>query len=212
MIGLIVISGVILFLAFYLWLLIKVVKFVKRKTNSNVLAGLSVLALLVLTIGDTVINRLYHKEVLCKREDVGVKIYSTVEVPPKYWDENNNRPILKELMNRGRVSPEHFKPFLGRYSEAEKFENGGLWPLTSYTRHVSTVVDVQTGRVLSRFVDYERTGGVWWLFPLGFADSDSMIGWLIGQGDKSNSCYEHPTDLIVEASRGVFQKSKGDKK
>lgn len=213
MIGLIVIALAALFLVFYLWLLVRVIKFVKRKTNSNLMAGLSVLVVFALTVGDTLFNRWYHKEVLCKKEDVGVKIFSTVEVPSEYWDEKNNRPILKELMNRDRVSPENFKPFLGRYAETEKFENGGLWPLTSYSRHVVTVVDVQAGQVLSQFVDYERTGGTWWLFPLRFAGSDSLLGWLLSRGNKSNSCYEHPTDFIVFANRGVFHnKSKGEQK
>jgi hypothetical protein len=213
MIGLTVFVIVIIFLIFYVWLIVKVAKFVKRKTGSSRLAILSIFVVFALTVGDTIINRLYHKEVLCKRDDVGVKIFSIVEVPTEYWDKENNKPILKELMNKDRVSPDRFKPFLGRYAETEKFENGGLWPLTSYSRHVATVVDTQAGQVLGQFIDYERTGGTWWLFPLGLAGSNSMIGWFTSRGNGSNSCYEHPTDLIVDTNRGVFQnKSKGEQK
>lgn len=201
MIGLIVITGVIIFFVFYVWLIIKVARFVKRKTGSSRLAGLAILLIFVLTVGDTVFNRLYHKEVLCKRDDVGVKIFSTVEVPPEYWDIANNRPAFD-------VAWDTTKPFLGRYSEREKNERGGWLPLTAYKRKEVSVIDLQTGETLSRFVDYEPRGGMWWLMPLKYIDSDSLVGWFFSRQKSSGGCYAgRNLKLQMSTIYGPFKKS-----
>lgn len=198
MIGLIVLAITVPLLLGYLWLARAAVRYTKRKTGSNLIAALAVVGILVITFGDTVFNRWYHKEVLCKREDVGMKVFETVMLPAGYWDEENNRPQLPLTMSRE-------KPFLGRYAEMEKYERGGSRPFTAYERSEATVVDLQTGRVLSRFVDYMPAGGTWWAMPLMLFGRGSIVGWLMSRGS-SPGCEGLPPFGKVDAKRSVFEK------
>lgn len=212
MLGLILLPIFGLFIFAYLWLLRTTYRATKRKTGSYLKAVLAVIGVLVLTCGDTFFNRWYHREILCQREDVGVKIFAKAQVPPEYWDDKNHRPILDKLMNRDRHPSQDLKPFLDRYAATEKFEKGGWFPLTAYERHVTGVVDVKTGQMLSQFVDYWPAGGMWWLYPLKFIRADSAIGWVLSRG-QPNSCFQYPTNHIVEARWDTFQKqSIGDTK
>lgn len=198
MIGLIVLAITVPLLLGYLWLARAAVRYTKRKTGSNLIAALAVIGILVITFGDTVFNRWYHKEVLCKREDVGGQVFEKVTLPAEHWDDANNRPNLPLTMSRE-------KPFLGRYAEIGKFERGGSRPFTAYERSEATVVDLQTGRVLSRFVDYMPAGGTWWAMPLMLFGQSSVIGWLLSRGD-SPSCVGNPSHQEVVAKRSAFDK------
>ena len=57
MIGLTVIAISILFLLGYLWLIRTTASYAKRKTGSNLIAGLAVVGLLLITFGDTLFRR-----------------------------------------------------------------------------------------------------------------------------------------------------------
>lgn len=205
MTGLIVLAIAIPLLLAYLWLARAAVRYAKRKTGSNLVVALVIVGILVVTFGDTVFNRWYHKEVLCKREDVGVKVFERVMLPARYWDEVNNRPNLPLTMSNE-------KPFLGRYAEIEKYERGGSRPFTAHERTEATVVDLETGHVLSRFVDYMPAGGTWWAMPLTLFGQGSIIGWLLSRGS-SPGCEGLQPFGKVDAKRSVFEKySKGEVK
>ncbi|MEO6565402.1 MAG: hypothetical protein ABIO63_05155, partial [Casimicrobiaceae bacterium] len=146
MIGLLVLAIGALLLVAYLWLVKTTFRYVKRRTGSNVYASISILGILLLTVGDTLFNRWYVSNVLCEREDVGVKIFETVKLNREHWDEVNNRPNLPSSMITG-------KPFLGRYIQVKSNDRGGFWPLTAYSRNQLQIVDTHSERVLSRFVD-----------------------------------------------------------
>jgi len=202
MLGLLVLGTLTVMLAGYFWLLRATVRYAKRKTGSNLVAALAVLAVLVLTFGDTVFNRWYHREVLCKREDVGVKVFETVALPAEYWNEKNNYPKLPYTeMLQG-------KPFLGRYVIVQKYESGGSHPFTAYFTSKSTVIDIQTNRTLSQFADYAPQGGLWWTWPLKFIGTGNAIGWTLSRGNFS-WCLPNSINKSVTASYGAFKKTTG---
>ena len=178
MIGLTFLAIFAVLLIGYFWLLRATVRYAKRKTGSNVIAALAVLGVLVLTFGDTIFNRWYHKEVLCKRDDVGVKIFATAELPPEYWDDIHNKPNLPTTMMFG-TNP---KPFLDRYVAIDKYEYGGTFPFTAYEMNKLSTVDLKTGQTLSQFIDYTPAGGTWWAWPLKFLGENNMIGWVLSRG------------------------------
>ncbi|MES2353862.1 MAG: hypothetical protein V4568_05525 [Pseudomonadota bacterium] len=198
MIGLIVLAITVPLLLGYLWVARAAVRYVKRKTGSNWMMVLTVIGILMLTFGDTLFNRWYHKNVLCKREDVGSKIFERVTLPEEYWDNENNLPKLPLTMSKN-------KPFLGRYAAIEKYEQEGFFPLTAYERRESSVVDIQTNKTLSRFVDYAPMGGLWWAVPLSLFGEKSIIGWLLSRGS-SPSCFDNPIHLAVKNLEAPFIK------
>ena len=196
MIALIVLLAALLLFIGYVWLLVFTRKFIKRRTGSTVFSWVGVIVIIVLTFGDTVFNRWYHQDVLCKREDVGVRIFEKVPLPSAYWDIQNKLPKLPGSMSINA-------PFLDRYAEVEKYDRGGLWPITSYVRYEASIVDVKTNRVLSSFVNYEPTGGLWWSFPLSFFGETSAIGWLLSR-ERPASCFDHPIPIRGAAFDGAF--------
>lgn len=197
MIGLIFLTIGAVLIAAYIWLVKTTFRYVKRRTGSTVYASISILGILLLTVGDTLFNRWYVTNVLCTREDVGVKIFEMVKLPLAHWDEVNNRPDLPSGMTTA-------KPFLGRYVEVQTYERGGLWPLTSFSRRQVLIVDIQTERAISRFVDYEPAGGSWWAFPISMFGSTSLVGWLFRKGS-SDSCFENSTFLFTKTIEGPFE-------
>lgn len=196
--GLIVLAICVLLLIAYLWFVRTVVRYIKRKTGSNLIAALAVIGILIVTFGDTLFNRWYHKEVLCKRNEVGGQVFEKVILPAEYWDDANNRPNLPLTMSRE-------KPFLGRYAEIWNHERGGSFPFTAYEKNETIVVDISTGHVLSRFIDYSPAGGMWWAMPLTLFGQGSVIGWLLSRGS-SPSCDGFSTYAKVDVRESVFDK------
>lgn len=196
MIALIVLAFAVPLLLGYAWLVRATVRHVMRKTGSNWLATLAVVGIFAFTFGDTIINRWYHKEVLCKRDDVGGKVFDRVKLSSEMWDLRNDWPKFPTTMSKE-------KPFLGRYARLEKYERGGWFPLTAYERYESTVVDLQTEKTLSRFVDYTPLGGSWWALPLALFGEKTIIGWLFSRGGLT-SCFDHP--VPGNTVRSTFEK------
>lgn len=205
MTGLIILAIAVPLLLAYLWLARAAVRYAKRKTGSNLVAALVVVGILVITFGDTVFNRWYHKEILCKWYDVGGRVFERVKLPAEHWDEVNSRPNLPLTMSKE-------KPFLERYAEIEKYERGGMRPFTAHERSETTVVDLQTGRVLSRYVDYSPAGGTWWAMPLALFGRGSIIGWLLSRGSPYGCVGLQPYGK-VDVRESIFEKySKGESK
>lgn len=188
MIGLIVIIVTALLLIAYLCLLRITVRYAKRKTGSNFVAALAVVGLLVVTFGDTLFNRWYHKEVLCKREDVGLKIFERVKLPPEFIDEKTQQPNLPFLLT-SNVFFEHF-------TQEESRINAGLFPLTAYGRIERKILNLESGKVLAKFVDYWPSGGPWWAFPLKWFDETTIIGWLNSR-QQTPTCFDGPEQFSL---------------
>ena len=183
MIGVIVLVIAIPLLLGYLWLARAVVRRTKRKTGSNLVAALVAIGILVITFGDTVFNRWYHKEVLCKREDVGVRIFESVQLPTEYLDKKTLRPSFPLPLEQ---------PFFSRLSPKELRTNAGLFPLTAHGRIERTIVDNASGKVIARFVDYWPAGGPWWGIPINWFSESSLIGWLHSR-QRVPSCFDDAT-------------------
>lgn len=199
MMGLFVLTIGALLIAAYVWLMKTIFRYVKNRTGSNAYASISMLGIFLLTVGDTAFNRWYVANVLCKREDVGVKIFETVKLEREHWDEINNRAALPLDMRAG-------KPFLGRYVVTDSYDDDGIWPLTYHTRLQFLVVDVTTEKVLSRFVNYMPLGGLWWTFPLALFGGNPSFDWFVSRGATS-SCFPHQRDGTVTALYGTFEQA-----
>lgn len=172
MTGLIVIAIAVPLLLAYLWLARAAVRYAKRKTGSNAVAALVIVGILVITFGDTVFNRWYHKEVLCKREDVGIRILERVKLPQDFLDDKTQRPRFPLPLDRA---------FFTRFSTVELRTSAGLFPLTAHGRIERSIVDSHSGKVLARFVDYWPAGGPWWGAPIAWFDESNLVGWLLGR-------------------------------
>ncbi len=170
MTGLLVLGTAAIVLIGYLWLIRTILRFVNRRTGSRLIAALAVVALLLLTFGDTLVNRLYHREVLCHRDDVGVKILEKVELPAVYLEEKTQTPKLPYPLG------EHL--FFSRFSVVDTRTTDGVFPLTAHSRVERKIVDNESGKVLAKYVDYWPSGGPWWAFPILFFDESSLFGWL----------------------------------
>jgi hypothetical protein len=194
MTGLIVLAITVPLLLAYLWLARAAVRYAKRKTGSNVVAALAVVGILVLTFGDTVFNRWYHKEVLCKREDVGMRIFERVQLPTEYLDKKTLRPSFPLPLEQ---------PFFSRLSPKELRTNSGIFPLTAYGRIERTIVDNASGKVLARFVDYWPAGGPWWGIPISWFGESSLIGWLYSR-QHVPTCFDGATQDTLLGISGYF--------
>lgn len=180
MVGLIVIFTSIVLLIGYLWLIYAAASFVNRKTGSHLAATIAVLVILVLTFGDTIFNNWYHKEVLCKRDDVGIKVFKEVELPAEYINEQTGEPTIPYPYDK--------IPFFMKFSVKETRETHGLFPWTKYMREERRIVVNETGETLAQFVTYNALGG-WWTYPLDLFNENSLIGWLSSRRH-APSCFD----------------------
>lgn len=187
MTGLIILAIAVPLLLAYLWLARAAARYAKRKTGSNLVAALVVVGIFVITFGDTVFNRWYHKEVLCKREDVGVRIFERVQLPAEYLDKETLRPSFPLPLKQ---------PFFTRLSPKELRANSGFFPLTAHGRIERTIVANESGKVLARFVDYWPTGGPWWGAPIAWFGESSIIGWLHSRRYVP-SCFDDATQYAL---------------
>lgn len=195
MIGLIVLAIAVPLLLGYLWLARAAVRYTKRKTGSNLIAALAVIGILVITFGDTFFNRWYHKEVLCKREDVGVRIFERVKLPAEFLDKETLLPKLPFPLSR--------EPFFARFSQKELRTNAGFFPLTAYGRIERTIVDNESDKVLARFVNYWPAGGPWWGAPIAWFGESSLIGWLYSR-QRVPTCFDGATQDALLGISGYF--------
>jgi hypothetical protein len=194
MTGLIVLAIAVPLLLAYLWLARAAVRYAKRKTGSNFVAALAVVGIFVVTFGDTLFNRWYHKEVLCKREDAGVRIFEKIQLPAEYLDEKTLRPRFPLPLDQ---------PFFSHFSPMELRTNSGFFPLTAHGRIERTIVDNESGKVLARFVDYWPAGGPWWGAPIAWFGESSLIGWLYSR-QHMPTCFDDGTQNALLAISSYF--------
>lgn len=204
MIGLIVIAVSIPLLLGYLWLIRSTVRYAKRKTGSNLVASLALVGVLVITFGDTLFNRWYHKEVLCKREDVGLKIFERVKLPPEFLDEKTQRPNLPFPLTE--------QVFFKRFSQEESRINAGFFPFTAHGRMERKIVDLESGKTLAKFVDYWPSGGPWWAFPIKWFDEKTVFGWLNSRQRVSSCVNDSAQDALLGISEYFYRTYQGETK
>jgi hypothetical protein len=158
-----------LVLGLYLWIVVKGTRWAYRKfAIPGAIAAVVFFALL--PTWDTIANRWYHKNVLCKRSEVGLHVYEHVKLPFQYYD-NHGRFKEPDGWFSGRALVGN------RYQRQSGNLQDGVFPLTSHEKRFSGVFDQQEQRLISYEADYWTKGGGWWLIifrPL-FSDVDYSI-------------------------------------
>ena len=110
----------------------------------------------LLPISDTIVNRWFHKNTLCTRDDVGLHVYERVKLAPRYYD-SKGRFKEPEGWFSGAVL------LNGRYQKRSGYTEDGVFPFTAYEKRFSGVFDTEQMRFISYEVDYWTKGGGWWL-------------------------------------------------
>lgn len=153
--GIVLIPLGALVIGLYLWVVVKGTRWAYRKFAVPGAIG-AVAIFFLLPTWDTLANRWYHENVLCKRTEVGLRVYEHVKLPSQYYD------------NRGRFKePEGW--FSGRTLVSNRYQRqsgnlqGGIFPLTKYEKRYSAVFDQQENKLISYEADYWTKGGGWWL-------------------------------------------------
>ena len=146
----------------YSWLAYRGVFAIYRKTKSLVLAGFIIIIFILIPTGDTIFNRWYHQNVLCKRDDVGLKIFEKVQLPLEYFEADGM--LNKEVRSKAYDG----KKILNRYEWKDVHASGGVYTFTGYVKDTGSVIDTNTGKVISQFSDYRNGGGGWWLIGIDF--------------------------------------------
>jgi hypothetical protein len=82
-------------------------KFIKKSLTLKITGGLAVfLIALFLPVSDEIAGRIYFNH-LCKTEG-GVKVYQTIELPAKYWDEDGKPRFYNENNGNFTLPAEKF--------------------------------------------------------------------------------------------------------
>lgn len=139
----------------YLWAAVKGTRWAYRRfAIHGAIAATVIFALL--PIGDTIVNRWYHKNTLCTRDDVGLRVYQRVKLPQRYYDAQGR---FKEpdgwFSGRAIIN--------GRYQKQSGYMEGGVFPFTAYEKRFTGVLDIEQHRFISYEADYWVKGGGWWL-------------------------------------------------
>ena len=142
------------------WIARKISKRFKRR-STQIVSGIGVFLLIFLVpFGDEIAGRIYLNH-LCATE-AGVKVYQTVELPLKYWDEQGRPKFFDEKNGNFRLEGYRVEYKTGTYSSLFHVDNAG------YRR-----VDGQSGQALAEVVNFRYWGG-WMrrnLSPHNTADS-----------------------------------------
>jgi len=144
-----------LVIGLYLWGAAKGTRWAYRKFAApGAIAAIAVFVLL--PTWDTIANRWYHKNVLCKRSEVGLHVYEHVKLPSQYYDDRG-RFREPEGWFSGRTLA------INRYQRQSGYLEGGIFPVTRHEKRFSAVFDQQERRQISYEADYWTKGGGWWL-------------------------------------------------
>ena len=154
----------------YLWVVVKSVRWVYGMTHS-VWAGVGAVVFLgLLPIGDTIVNRWYHENVLCTRDEVGLHVFARVKLPSSYYD-HQGRFKEPDRWFSGNALVD------GRYQRRFGYVEDGVFPFTAHEKRYSGVFDLERKQFISYEVDYWTKGGGWWLtlFRPIFSPEDYLI-------------------------------------
>ena len=191
-----------LWLIAYLYLLSFTVRYVKRKNGSNIMAFFAVFGVLIITFGSEIFNSWYHKQVLCKREEVGLHIFERVPLPAIYTNPETGKSEVPQVED----------PFFSRFLLLKLQTNEGFFPLTSHSKIERVFIERETHKILARYVNYFPTAGFWWLKPLDWFGENSLVGWIRNRGN-SPGCVGSAKQYSLEIISSYFYEiNKGDEK
>jgi len=178
----------------YLWAVAISARWVYRRTHSVLaIAGVLTICALIPT-WDTLVNRIYHKQVICKRPEVGLHVLEYVRLPVELYDARGIPLIFDRYGNfdENKIG--------NRYKENGKYEEEGGW-LTGVVKYTFEINDAQSGRVLVRFTDFYAAGGGWILLP--FRHLIRYLGEYAFRGERQ-SCLDPSADWIGQAAVASF--------
>ena len=183
-----------LVIGLYLWAAVRGVRWAYRKTHSIwVMAGVSVLCILIPT-WDTFVNRIYHKQLICNKHEIGLHVFEHVRLPAELYDARGI-PLIFDRYGNFDVNKTG-----NRYKERAKYEHEGGW-LTGAVKYTFEINDVQSGHVLARFTDFYAAGGGWILIP--FRPLIRYFGEYGFRGEP-HSCLDPSTNWIGETTVATF--------
>ncbi len=107
---------------------------------------------------DILVNRIYHKQVICKNPEIGLQVLEYVRLSPDLYDARGNPLIFDRRGNFDKKKLEN------KYRGDARYTLEGGW-LTGAVKYTFEVNDVQSGRVLARFTDFYAAGGGWIFIP-----------------------------------------------
>ncbi len=183
-----------LVIGLYLWVAVKSARWVYRKTHSIwAIAGVLTICALIPT-WDTLVNRIYHKQVICKKPEIGLHVFENVRLPAELYDARGI-PLIFDRYGNFDVNKTG-----NRYKEDGKYENEGGW-LTGVVKYTFEINDVQSSRVLARFTDFYAAGGGWILIP--FRPLIRYLGEYAFRSEPQ-SCLDPSTNWIGKAAVAPF--------
>ncbi len=203
--GIILLPVGALVIGLYLWMGARSVRWIFANSHS-IWAGIGVATFLVLLpIGDTIVNRWYHKNVLCARDDVGLHVIERVILPNGYYD---NKGRFKEP--NGWFSGNAILE--GRYQRRSGYMDGGTYPFTAHEKRYAGVFDLREQKFISHEVDYWTKGGGWWLaiFRPLFPQQDYLT-YVRGLVDGVNcSAARYAIDARYSSINAAFEQKRGE--
>jgi hypothetical protein len=147
-----------LVIGLYLWVVVKSARWAYRRSHSIwAIVGVLIISVLIPS-WDTLANRIYHKEVICKKPEIGIHVLENIRLPPEFYDERGN-PLIFD--RHGNFDGSKIG---NRFKESGKYVNEGGW-LTGSVKYTFEISDVQSDRVLARFTEFYAAGGGWVLMP-----------------------------------------------
>jgi hypothetical protein len=192
--GIILLPVGALVIGLYFWAVVKGTRWAYRKTHSIwAIAGVLTLCALIPT-WDTLANRIYHKQVICKKPEIGLHVFEKIRLPGELYDARGIPLILDRYGNF------NVNKMGNRYKQDGKYANEGGW-LTGVVKYTFEINDVQSGRVLARFTDFYAAGGGWILIP--FRPLIRYFGEYAFRGEPK-SCLDFGTNWIGETVVAPF--------
>jgi len=195
--GIILLPVGALVIGLYLWAAVKGTRWAYRKFSiQGAIAAISFFTLL--PTWDALINQYYYRQVLCKHPEVALQVYKKIVLPPDLYDEKGN-PKLPDSFG----DPKQL--FLGRYVFDIRYEDEGFYPITANRHFYHGTYDVTANKYLSKFEDYQPTGGWLWTNAFRLVLNTADYDWMMSRGPKQ-SCFDQTQfwRSFSEAKTGPF--------
>ena len=178
----------------YLWAVVNAARWVYRKTHSTwAIAGVLTICALIPT-WDTLVNRIYHKQIICSKPEIGLHVFEKIRLPADLYDARGIPLIFDRYGNFDVIKMGN------RYKENGKYEHEGGW-LTGAVKYTFEINDIQSGRVLARFTNFYAAGGGWIFVP--FRPLIKYLGEYAFRG-KPQSCLDPSGNWIDETAIAPF--------
>jgi len=135
------------------------IRWLLRHNKPKALIWLAVAFWILLPTWDTIIALSYHRYVCATAPDIGLTVYRTIPLDPKWFDPKTGKPkIYTRYMELN-------SKVVGKNISTEIFPNKeiGRWPFKVMKFHYR-VFDNRNNQTLAEFNDYYATGEAWWGF------------------------------------------------